>query len=119
MFDMNIKTKKPSDLVLDLESKSSQYWDSQREKSALKVFHDAAKTVTAYKDFLKKHKIDPAKIRNFTDFEQVPLTSKDNYLREYPLESLCRGGTLAAPLVFTSTSGSTGQPFYFLQKQSA
>ncbi len=110
---MNINNKKTSDLISDLENKSSRYWDSQREKSALKVFHDAAKTVPAYKDFLKKHKINPDKINDFTDFEQVPLTSKDNYLREYPLESLCTGGTLAAPLVFTSTSGSTGQPFYF------
>ena len=110
---MNTNNKKTADFISNLENKSSRYWDSQREKSALKVFHDAANTVPAYKDFLKKHKIDHLKIRNYTDFEQVPLTNKNNYLREYPLESLCRGGTLASQLVFTSTSGSTGEPFYF------
>ena len=38
---------------------------------------------------------------------------KKNYLRQYSLEELCWGGSLKKELVFTATSGSTGEPFYF------
>lgn len=85
----------------------------QREKKSLALFKDAAKRVPAYKDFLKKNKINPDKINNWADFQSVPPIDKKNYLRQYPLEKLCWDGTLAKPLVFTSTSGSTGEPFYF------
>ena len=84
-----------------------------RAKQMLTVFHKAADGVPAYKDFLKKNKIDPAKIKTLRDFQLVPLMSKQNYLRRYELEKLCYGETLCQPLVFTSTSGSTGEPFYF------
>ncbi|MDP2648686.1 MAG: hypothetical protein Q8P19_02190 [bacterium] len=47
------------------------------------------------------------------DFLNVPITNKDNYLREYPMQSLCWDGDIRKPFVFSATSGSTGQPFYF------
>ncbi|MDO8510216.1 MAG: hypothetical protein Q7S15_01155 [bacterium] len=96
-----------------ITGKKTAYWSRVRETQALKTFHKAAQKVPAYKDFLKKHKIDASKIKTFKDFQNVPLINKENYLREYPFESLCIDGTLAQPLVFTSTSGSTGKPFYF------
>lgn len=105
--------KNTSSLLTQLDNKKSQYWTTEKEQKALKLFHDAAKRVPAYKDFLKKHGVKHEKIKTFKDFQDVPLTSKTNYLREYPLEALCWNGDLSAPLVFTSTSGSTGAPFYF------
>lgn len=105
--------KNTSTLLAQLDNKKSQYWKTEKEQSALKLFHDAAERVPAYKDFLKKHNIKHEKIKSFKDFQTVPFTSKANYLREYPLEALCWNGNLSAPLVFTSTSGSTGAPFYF------
>jgi phenylacetate-CoA ligase len=87
--------------------------NTRREQLALRVFHAAADRVPAYKDFLKKNRINAAKIKSFSDFQSVPTTSKAEYLRNYPLKSLCLDGTLVKPLVFTSTSGSTGEPFYF------
>ena len=84
------------------------------EKNALNLFRKAAREIPAYKDFLKKNKFDPDSVRSFNDFGTIPTTSKKNYLRNYPLKSLCWNGTLSdKSLVFAATSGSTGDPFYF------
>jgi len=96
-----------------IRTQKDAFWARERERRPLALFHAAALRVPAYKDFLKKHKVNPAKVKTFKDFEQVPPISKKNYLRQYPLEKLCWDGTLKKPLVFTSTSGSTGEPFYF------
>jgi len=84
-----------------------------RSREMIRVFHRAARDVPAYKDFLGKNKIDPDKIKTLKDFQLVPPVSKKNYLRKYELVKLCHSGTLRQPLVFTSTSGSTGEPIYF------
>jgi len=98
----------------DLKTKPEKYWVKRGEKAALELFHRAAKSVPAYKDFLKKNKIDPKKIKTIEDFKKVPATDKDNYLRQYPLRALCFDGKLnEAPRTFFTTSGSTGEPFYF------
>src|SRR3989344_9517159 len=96
-----------------IRTKKDAFWSKIREQRPLELFHEAAKRVPAYKDFLKKNRINPAKIRTFKDFQLVPPVSKKNYLRQYPLEKLCWDGTLKKPLVWTATSGSTGEPFYF------
>src|SRR3989338_732738 len=62
---------------------------------------------------IKKKKINGEKVKTFKDFKSVPSTSKENYLRQYPLEDLTWNGHLKKSLVFASTSGSTGAPFYF------
>lgn len=94
--------------------KDGKWWEKEGQKRALALFHDAAQRVPAYKDFLKKNGIkNHTTIVTWEDFQRVPLTSKKNYLRQYPLEKLCWDGNLNKQLVFTATSGSTGQPFYF------
>lgn len=100
--------------ILNLvENRDEKFWNRERERSALRLFHSAAHRVPAYRDFLKKHRINPATIKTFSDFQLVPPVTKKTYLREYPLEKLCWDGSLRQPLVFTATSGSTGEPFYF------
>ena len=47
----------------------------------------------------------------------MPFINKDNYLRVYPYRDLFWGGSLGDPHVLTSTSGSTGEPFYFARSQ--
>ena len=102
-----------------IREKKEAYWHRERERRPLELFHKAARYVPAYKDFLKKNGIrHPEKIRTFKDFQNVPPTSKKSYLRQYPLEKLCWDGSLQKPLVFTSTSGSTGEPFYFARSYS-
>lgn len=96
-----------------IKEKDSAYWERVRKQKALSLFRRAAEQVPAYKDFLKKHKVDPDKIKTYEDFKLVPITEKKNYLRKYQLADLTWGGSLKKPLVFTSTSGSTGRPVYF------
>lgn len=110
----NTEYEKNTDKILRrIKEKKSDYWIKAGEKASLKLFHDVAEKVPAYKDFLRKNKINPSKIKDFKDFKFIPTTSKENYLRQYPLEDLTWRGHLKKSLVFTSTSGSTGAPFYF------
>ncbi|MFN8479318.1 MAG: hypothetical protein U0074_16010 [Kouleothrix sp.] len=49
----------------------------------------------AYRAFLAEHAIDPNSIqRMISDFVRLPLITKANYLRRYPLLDLCRDGRL-------------------------
>lgn len=96
-----------------IKEKKSDYWVKIGRKKSLDLFKKTAKRVPAYKDFLKKNKINPDKINTWNDFQLVPPVSKKNYLKQYPLEKLCWDGTFKKSLVFTVTSGSTGEPFYF------
>jgi phenylacetate-CoA ligase len=108
-----IKKSSAEKILRLIHTKREGFWNREREKNALSLFHAAAGRVPAYKDFLKKQKVNPARIKTFRDFQSIPAVSKKTYLKQYSLEKLCWDGTLAKPLVFTSTSGSTGEPFYF------
>jgi phenylacetate-CoA ligase len=96
-----------------LKTKKSIFWEQERKRKALDIFHRAATDVPAYKDFLKKNKVNHDKIRTFEDFQSLPTVNKKNYLRQYSLAELSWNGDLKKKLVFTATSGSTGEPIYF------
>ncbi len=98
--------------------KDSNFWNLEKKNKSLYLFHRAAKSVPAYKDFLKKNNINHQDIRTWEDFQKIPPIDKNNYLRKYQLEKLCWGGKLDnKSIVFTATSGSTGEPFYFPREQ--
>ncbi|MDE2399459.1 MAG: phenylacetate--CoA ligase family protein [Patescibacteria group bacterium] len=99
--------------IHEIETRKSSYWENIRDKNKLKIFKDTVASVPAYRLFLKKHSIDPKKIRTIADLAHVPVTTKDSYLRSFSVANLCKKGTLMHPLVFTATSGSTGEPYYF------
>ncbi len=80
---------------------------------AFKLFQEAARDVPAYKDFLSARKVDIDPILTRKDYGKIPITSKKNYLQQYELKDLVKKGDLNLPLIFCSTSGSTGAPFYF------
>ncbi len=96
-----------------IESTNSSAWMRARSRNALALFHEAAKRIPAYKQYLREHRIVPENIKSWTDFETVPLMDKAHYLKKYPLSDLCWDGVLSRPAVFSATSGSTGTPFYF------
>ena len=83
------------------------------DRGALALFHDVAQRVPAYRAFLHEHGIDPAAIRQPADFRHLPLLTKDNYLRRYPLPELCRDGKLTGCDMIAVSSGSTGQPTFW------
>ncbi len=100
-------------IIADFYSKKSDFWTNFQQQNSLKLFHSSAETVSAYKDFLKKHGINPKNVKTFQDFQQVPFTTKANYLQKYPISQLLSKAAQKNTQIFTSSSGSTGEPFYF------
>ncbi|MBN4078437.1 phenylacetate--CoA ligase family protein [Gammaproteobacteria bacterium AH-315-C21] len=76
------------------------------------LFQQAANEVPAYSDFLRQHGFSGT-IYNRTDFATLPLTTKDNYMRAYPLAQRCRHGRLDQCEMIAVSSGSTGQPMFW------
>ena len=84
---------------------------------ALRLFSMASARVPAYRDFLKINKINPAKIRTIADFGKIPHINKKNYLLRYPLEKLCWDGEIASSDMISLSSGSSGEPFFWLRSK--
>ncbi|MDG6103144.1 phenylacetate--CoA ligase family protein [Dactylosporangium aurantiacum] len=78
--------------------------------AALRLFHDVATRVPAYRSFLDAHGVDPAAVVSADDFARVPLLTKAEYHRRYPLPQLCRDGRLDAAETVAVSSGSSGEP---------
>jgi phenylacetate-CoA ligase len=103
-----------SEVRESLKTKFEATWLKRGEEMALELFHDMSAHVPAYIEFLKERGINPSHIETIDDFRSLPTLDKDNYLRKYPLKSLCWDGEFAkGQWVVSSTSGSTGEPFYF------
>lgn len=83
------------------------------EVNILELFHSVTTTVPAYQAFLKAYDIEPATIQTLADFQKLPLLTKENYLRRYPLPDLCRHGKLETCDLIAVSSGSTGNPTFW------
>ena len=80
----------------------------------LRLFSRAALRVPAYKKLLKAHALRSRGVTTIQSFTRVPIIDKDSYLRISRLPDLCWDGKLAeSRMVISSTSGSSGEPFYF------
>src|SRR3989344_169630 len=104
---------KISRVILQIKTKNASFWRRQQGQQAMKLLRSVARRVPAYKSFLKKYRFKASSIRNADDLSSLPTMSKKNYLIEYSLSDMAIDGQLNKPLIFTSTSGSTGEPFYF------
>ena len=82
-------------------------------QQAVELFHRVAVSVPAYRAFLREHGVDPGEVRTFSDFERLPLMTKENYHRRYPLPDRCRHGRLDDCDMIAVSSGSTGQPTFW------
>lgn len=80
---------------------------------ALQLFHEASRSVPAYKDFLRAHHIIPARIKTYQDFAEVPATSKENYINNYELKDLVWDGDLSRAMMISASSGTTGLPNFW------
>ena len=91
----------------------NRHHSTSPETAALTLFHAAAVEVPAYQDFLQKQKIDATQVQDVAAFQALPLMTKDNYMRAYPLPERCRHGRLAACEMIAVSSGSTGTPMFW------
>jgi phenylacetate-CoA ligase len=83
---------------------------SQAERAVLALFHETAGRVPAYARFLESQGVAPARVRTLAEFSALPLTTKQNYQRAFPLAQLCRDGALERCDMLAVSSGSTGEP---------
>ena len=79
------------------------------DADVLALFDRAVSSVPAYRAFLAAQGVDPAAIRTLADYTRLPLVTKDNYVRVYPLAERCRGGRLDDVETLALSSGSTGE----------
>ena len=77
---------------------------------ALALLRRAADGVPAYGAMLKDAGLGPGDILDVGDLARLPLLTKDNYVRRFPLGDLVEGGDLTACDFFAVSSGSTGEP---------
>jgi phenylacetate-coenzyme A ligase PaaK-like adenylate-forming protein len=78
-------------------------------RRVLETFRRAWREVPAYRAFLEEQGLDGATIRTLAGFlERVPPTSKESYVRRYPLAQRCRHGRLPADGFLDESSGTSG-----------
>lgn len=100
-------------------AESEGLWILRGKRRAFRLFHEMAARVPAYKDFLKSKKFSVSSVKTEGDFIRIPVIDKTNYLRKYSKEMLCWDGEFArSQWVISTTSGSTGEPYYFPREQS-
>lgn len=101
-------------LYTELKQKQQDYWLKEGERMALKLFFEMHEHVPAYKNFIKEHNINAKKILSIDDFKKIPPISKKNYLKKYSPDQLgWKSGYNRIPQIYASTSGTTGNPYYF------
>lgn len=81
--------------------------------NSLHLFRRAAQELPAYKAFLRASNFDPAEVKNIDDFHRIPTTSKKSYLVPSLQKDLLWKEEQEGALWYCSTSGSTGEPYYF------
>lgn len=96
-----------------LREKGGDFWREAGEKKALRLFHEASERIPAYRDFLKKNKINPESVRTIADFQKLPFTNKKNYSEIYPISVQMWDGTLKHSKVFAASSGTTSDPRFW------
>lgn len=100
-------------------AKKNKDWIKEGEKQALGIFHSASERVPAYKDFLKKHNVNPRAIKTLEDFRQVPPTTKENYIEKYDIEKRCWNGNFSDIHVISTSSGTSGEPHFWPRNLSS
>jgi phenylacetate-CoA ligase len=95
MNSIPLLTKLQTFLSEPLAVKLQQSLSTDLEAHVLDLFHTVVNSVPAYRQFLQAQDIDPASIQTLSAFQQLPLVTKANYIKQYPLAEICRAGTLS------------------------
>jgi len=101
-------------ILKDLRTRPEREFLDAGATKALKQFQEMARRVPAYREYLAARQFDAASVRTPAGFTSVPPVDKADYLRKYPRADLCWDGDLKSKSwIISTTSGSTGEPFYF------
>jgi len=105
--------------IRDLKTKKSSYWEKLGTSKVISLANFTMAYVPSYKSFLEKSGFSLKKIKDLKGFQALPLASKSSYLKSYPYKDLFPKGYLDKITTVSSTSGSTGEPFYFPRGEEA
>ena len=84
---------------------------------AYAAYRKGRRDCPAYRAFLQGHG-DPA-ISGPEDFDKLPITTKENYVKRYSIEARCHGGRIPARgVVIDESSGSSGTPNNWVRGQA-
>jgi phenylacetate-CoA ligase len=104
--------KRPALFRLGLRVSNEDHLLRQGRKRAELSAMRSSRTVPAYREFLASHGL----VRPDVSFEQLPMMSKDSYVRAYATAERCVGGKfLAKGVAIDESSGSTGQPYNWVR----
>lgn len=88
-------------------------------KKVLFMFRTASRFVPAYRMFLSRHNIDPIKIKSIKDFDKyVPQTTKENYIKTFPLNERCIRGRYPDKGYLEESSGTCGTSTFWIRSQT-
>ncbi len=110
----------PKDIIKrlkELKTKPTEYWLNLGKKQIDRLIKFTLETTPAYKKFLKDEGFNYRKIDGFKDLDKLPIMNKNNYLRKYPYQELYPNKNLNLATI-SATSGSTGEPFYFIRGEN-
>ena len=97
----------PLDMLL------AEHQSTNPEDKVLALFHRCAVEVPAYQKFLNERGVSPAEFSSYSAFRALPLMSKADYMKAYPLPARCLNGSLSGSDRVAVSSGSTGQPTFW------
>lgn len=80
---------------------------------SLNLYKRAVNELPAYQVFLKARSFDPSSVNSLEKFSDIPVTTKKSYLQASKHTDLLWPQVQEGPLWYCSTSGSTGEPYYF------
>jgi len=87
-------------------------------KKILFMFRRACRLIPAYREFLAANDIDPRKIRTIEDFNNnVPNTTKENYIKQYPLHERCIHGRYPENGYLEESAGTSGMSTFWIRSQ--
>lgn len=101
----------PKTQLHQFQSRTEENWSLKAQSKALNLFRLASQHIPAYKDFLKKNKVKSHLIKSYTDFCQVPITSKPNYIDQYTISQMSWNGNISSSNIISYSSGSRGNPY--------
>jgi phenylacetate-CoA ligase len=106
--------KSSSFLERKLKENPESNWLRNGKRRAIRQFKSMAEDVPAYKKFLSKKGISASDAAQISNLNQIPSISKDSYLKKFERSELCWDGVFSEePWVISTTSGSSGKPYYF------
>lgn len=101
-----------------LDEKLSCSEIEKAEESLIGLAQQVLLRVPAYRTFLQAQGVDVFSIASLADIQRLPLVSKDNYMRQYPLPDRCWEGDISHQEMIAVSSGSTGSPMFWPRSQA-